>query len=97
LRRSCLKEKIIRDLKRKSGTDGGSVDLMKSYLNPQNQCFGSGSGRIRIILPDPADPDRYQIQAYEKVDRLYFFPAKFECAVMRTGKNKKKETCGLPR
>jgi hypothetical protein len=25
---------------------------------------GYRSGRIRIILPDPADPDRYQCQEY---------------------------------
>jgi hypothetical protein len=45
-------------------------------------CCGSGcrSGRIRIILPDPdqrpghADPDRYQFQANDKVNKLYFFP-----------------------
>jgi hypothetical protein len=37
---------------------------------------GSGSGQIRIILsdPDPADSDRYQCQAYEKVDKSYLFP-----------------------
>jgi hypothetical protein len=57
------------------------------------QCCGSGSGRICIILPDPewdrhpayadpnpADPDRYHFQAKEKVDKLNFFPVKFQYA-----------------
>jgi hypothetical protein len=61
------------------------------------ECFGSGSGRIRIILPDPypdrewhpghadpdqADPNRFQFQANEKGDKLYFFPKKFLLAMM---------------
>jgi hypothetical protein len=48
--------------------------MMRIY----NQICGSGSGRIRIILPDPdrhpghvdpdpADMDRYQVQANEKI------------------------------
>ncbi len=61
------------------------------------QCCGSGSesGRIRIILtdpdrdrlpehddPDPISIDRYQSQAYEKVDKLaILFSQKFQCAV----------------
>jgi|LakMenEpi03Aug12_release.lakeMendotaPanAssembly.Ray.scaffolds.fasta_scaffold4387761_1 hypothetical protein len=40
----------------------------------EKQCFGSGfrsgSGRIRIILPDP---DLYQFITNEKVDKLNFF------------------------
>jgi hypothetical protein len=55
------------------------------------QCFGSGSGRIRIILPDPdpdrdwhpgltdpepADLNRFQFQATEKGDKLYFLSKK---------------------
>ncbi len=52
-----------------------------------NQCCGSwsrtGSGRIRIILPDPdrdrhlrradLDPDRYLFQADENIDKVDFF------------------------
>ncbi len=48
------------------------------------QFCGSGSGLIRIILPDrdrhpgrrnpdPADPDQYHFQTNVKVDKLDFF------------------------
>jgi hypothetical protein len=40
--------------------------------HPNTQCCGSGSARIRIIFPDPADPDRYKCHAYETVDKIYF-------------------------
>jgi hypothetical protein len=49
-------------------------------MNPKHsyrctiQCCGSGSGRIRIILPDP---DRNQFQANEKVEILNFFLENF--------------------
>ncbi len=54
-----------------------------------NRCcgFGSGSGWIRIIFPDLVwdrhpghagpNPGRYQFQANEKVNKLYFFPWKY--------------------
>ncbi len=35
------------------------------------QCCGSGFGQIRIVL---LDPDRYQFQTNEKVNKMYFFP-----------------------
>ncbi len=47
------------------------------------KCCGSGSGRIRIILPDPdrhpghVDPDGYQFQANRKVAKLNYFPDNF--------------------
>jgi hypothetical protein len=41
----------------------------------KSQCCGSGSGRIRIILPDP---DGCQFQGKEKVGKLYVFPENFE-------------------
>ena len=35
--------------------------MAEQKLNYFDQCFGSGSGRIRIIWPDPdLDPDPYQ-------------------------------------
>ncbi len=53
------------------------------FVTLQQCCgSGSGSGRICIILPDrhaldadpdPADPDRYQVQANEKVDKFNLF------------------------
>ncbi len=33
---------------------------------------------------DPADPDRYQFQANEKVEKLKFFPRKFQYSVKNT-------------
>ncbi len=34
--------------------------------------------------PHPADPDRYQFQANEKIDKLNFCPEKFRYAVQNT-------------
>jgi hypothetical protein len=57
----------------------------------------SGSGRNRIILPDPdpdrdwhpghadqdpADPNRFQFQANEKGDKLYIFQKKIKLAML---------------
>jgi hypothetical protein len=44
---------------------------------------GSGSDRHPGHAdPDPADPDRYQFQAYEKVDKGNFFPQNFNIPVL---------------
>ncbi len=54
------------------------------------QRCGSGSGRILFIFPDPdqLDPDRYQFQANDKVDKLYFLKQvisrKFQYSVQNT-------------
>ncbi len=58
----------------------------RSVLQCRGSGFGSGSGRIRIILPDPGrdrqpgyavpdptDPDRYQFLTNEKFEELNFF------------------------
>ncbi len=36
--------------------------------------------------PDPADPDRNQVQANEKVDKFNFFPEKFQNCFKNTQK-----------
>ncbi len=59
------------------------------------QCFGSGLGQIILpdtdpdrdwhsghADPDPADPNRFQFQANEKGDKLYFFPKNFKLAML---------------
>ncbi len=38
---------------------------MINISDKYNYYFGSGSGRIRIADPDPADPGRYYVQANE--------------------------------
>jgi hypothetical protein len=47
----------------------------------KNQCCGSGSGRIDIILPAGPVPDLYQFQPNVKdvKVKLYFFPEILIC------------------
>ena len=45
-----------------------SIDAAESHFLRYMQCCESGLGRIRTILPH-LDPDRYQFQANDKVDK----------------------------
>jgi hypothetical protein len=86
------KEKYKNDYQEGSeyATGFGIILRILRWARPKKQCCrsgsGCGSGRIRIILPDPnrdrhpghadpnpADPDRFQCQEYEKVDKQFFF------------------------
>jgi hypothetical protein len=49
-----------------SGQRNWHTDCIIEWRSKRTDCM------IRIILPD-ADPDRYQCQAHEKVEKLYFF------------------------
>jgi hypothetical protein len=48
------------------------MDAAESHFLRYMQCCGSGFSRIRIILPH-LDPDRYQFQANDKVDKKILF------------------------
>jgi hypothetical protein len=62
-----------------------SIFLEKIFLS--RLCCGSGSGRIRIILPDRdlypghADPDWYQFQANKNGILHFIISGKFQMAV----------------
>ncbi len=63
------------------------VKSLSKYILVSRQCRGSGSGRIRIILPDPdrhpghAEPDRYKFKAKSKK----MFPHFLTCAKLEIG------------
>ncbi len=77
-----------------------SIDAAESHLLRYMQCCESGSGRIRTILPH-LDPDRYQFQANDKVDKkkilfqIFQYAVKFTDNYDKSGIYEKNKYCKL--